>query len=95
MGFGLSGGVIRVTEESKLPKPKEPGVANARYEYYKKGVLDKVRYTDASGKPTWDKHYTDHGNSKLHPEVPHYQKWSDGRLQTKKTPVEQVPEYIR
>jgi len=95
MGFGYSGGIYKVTEEKGLPIPKEPGQPNARYDFYKNGVLEKSRFTDINGRPTWDIHHNDHGNSKLHPDAPHYQKWVDGVLQKEKTPVEQVPEHIR
>lgn len=41
----------------------------------KDGNLEKERYYDENGHATIDIDYTDHGNPKLHPKVPHIHKW--------------------
>lgn len=42
---------------------------------YKNRKLKIRRYYGKSGEVDVDIHYTDHGNSKKHPKVPHRHKW--------------------
>lgn len=75
MGFGYSGGTFIVTDEHSLPTMKNPGVPNAVYKYYKDGVHKSSRITNVSGVPTKSIHYTNHGNPKIHPQIPHSHNW--------------------
>lgn len=45
----------------------------------KNGAYYQERYFDEEGKPYLDIDYTDHGNPKRHPKVPHEHKWVDGK----------------
>ena len=40
-----------------------------------KGNLEKERYYDSNGYALIDIDYTNHGNAKLHPQVPHKHRW--------------------
>lgn len=47
------------------------GVPNSVYQSFKNGKLEKERYMNEKGEVYLDIHYTNHGNSKRHPYVPH------------------------
>ncbi|MCD2349063.1 hypothetical protein LQK79_20625, partial [Clostridium guangxiense] len=44
-------------------------------EYDKNGNLTKERWYGEDGRVVKDRHYTNHGNPKLHPKVPHDHDW--------------------
>lgn len=74
-GRGLgSGGVFKGTT-----KPDTTGVPNSKYKYYKNGKKIQERWFDKDGKVIKDRDYTNHGNSKLHPKVPHDHDWINGK----------------
>ncbi len=66
----FSGGTIRTT--SNLSKM---GTPNSRAIQYKNGKKYKERFYGDDGRAIKDIHYTDHGNPKQHPNVPHTQRW--------------------
>lgn len=39
------------------------------------GKFEKERYYDENGNPVIDIDYTDHGNAKKHPKIPHKHRW--------------------
>ncbi len=49
----------------------ERGDANSLVQNYRKGRLSTERYFDENGSPYLDIDYSDHGNPKMHPIVPH------------------------
>ena len=51
-----------------IPKTAEP---NSVHISIKQGKLQFERYFDSEGNPYLDIDYTDHGNPKMHPVVPH------------------------
>lgn len=51
-----------------LPQSSKP---NSVIQNYKDGKLISERYYDENGKPYLDIDYTNHGNPKTHPHVPH------------------------
>jgi len=53
--------------------PKE-GTANSVTKSYKDGKLDQERYYGDDGKSYLDIDYSNHGNPKMHPNVPHQHK---------------------
>lgn len=82
MGFGISGGIIKVTSRKDMPqRPSEPKDPNSRYDFYRNGQLEASTWTDANGIPIKSTHYTNHGNAKTHPQVPHSHDWGwvDGK----------------
>lgn len=60
-----------------MQQESEPYSSNDNYD--KDGKLKERRYFDKNGKPDMDIHYTDHGNPKKHPKVPHRHDWKNGR----------------
>lgn len=72
---GYSGGIENVTNVKDLPTMRNPGKPNTEYRYYQNGKLKSVRITNANGVPVKSIHYTDHGNPKIHPQVPHTHDW--------------------
>ncbi|MEG2688825.1 MAG: hypothetical protein RSA24_06615, partial [Clostridia bacterium] len=70
-----SGGIVIVTREIDLPTYNNPGNPNTIYKYFKNGFHKSSRITDTNGFPVKSVHYTNHGNSKLHPQVPHTHNW--------------------
>lgn len=46
-------------------------VLNSVVKNYKDGSVNSERYFDDEGKPYLDIDYSDHGNPKMHPYVPH------------------------
>lgn len=57
-----------VADEHNLPTS---GTPDSVTQNYKDGELHSERYYGPDGKPYLDIDYTDHGNSKMHPNVPH------------------------
>ncbi|WP_296954508.1 hypothetical protein [uncultured Dialister sp.] len=59
------------------------GIPNSVLRITKNDSLTQERYYGEDGKPYLDIDYTNHGNAKLHPNVPHEHKWiknEDGTL---------------
>ena len=67
-GLGRAGG----GGATSLPLRSKP---NSRQSLYKNGKLEQERYYDENGRATEDVDYSDHGNPKRHPQVPHKHKW--------------------
>ena len=63
--------VSNVNEKHSLPSTYEK---NSVIRNYKNGVLNSERYYDNNGIAYLDIDYTDHGNPKMHPYVPHEHK---------------------
>ncbi|MGE8207834.1 hypothetical protein ACQKP0_25550 [Heyndrickxia sp. NPDC080065] len=51
------------------------GPPNSVFDNYKDGKLDSRRYYGPTGKPRLDIDFSDHGNPKNHPVVPHAHDW--------------------
>jgi len=68
---------IKTKKHSVYHKGKLPttGKKYSSKDLYKDGKLNTRRYYGKSGKPDIDIHYTNHGNPKKHPKVPHRHKW--------------------
>ncbi len=60
--------LISLENIKKLPMIASPNSVSLKY---KNGKLLSERYYDANGKAYLDIDYTNHGNSKTHPNVPH------------------------
>ena len=71
---------ITITQEHSVPETSEPN--SVRIKYDKKGNKLSERYYDKDGRAYLDIDYTDHGNSKSHPIVPHQHtiRWDDGKM---------------
>lgn len=67
-GLGRAGG----GGGTALPLKSKP---NTRQSLYKSGKLEQERYYDEAGRASEDIDYSDHGNPKRHPQVPHKHKW--------------------
>lgn len=54
---------------------------------FKDGKIHNERYYGSDGKPYLDIDYTDHGNPKMHPHVPHQHEitFEDGKMKRKKS----------
>jgi len=50
------------------------GTPNSVTQNYRGGKIHSERYYDKNGQPYLDIDYTDHGNKKTHPKVPHQHK---------------------
>ena len=70
---------VSTSTSHSLPKTSEP---NSVEIVYKNGKKTTERYYDGKGKAYLDIDYTDHGNPKMHPKVPHQHKivWKDGKF---------------
>lgn len=68
---------IKTKKHSVYHKGKLPttGKKYTSKDLYKDGKLNTRRYYGKNGKADLDIHYTNHGNTKLHPKVPHRHKW--------------------
>ncbi|WP_336663426.1 hypothetical protein [Kurthia gibsonii] len=68
---------IKTKKHSAYHKGKLPttGQKYSSKDLYKDGKLNTRRYYGKSGKADIDIHYTNHGNPKKHPKVPHRHKW--------------------
>lgn len=60
--------IVQVYNARSMP---ECGDANSVVKNYKNGSLSTERYFDEKGKPYLDIDYSNHGNPKMHPIVPH------------------------
>lgn len=67
----FSGGTFKTTDHSLT----RTGTPNSRVLQYKKGNLYMERRYGADGWVDLDIDYTDHGNPKEHPKVPHKHPW--------------------
>ena len=65
-------GAIGQASTAELPYK---GIPNSHEEQYKDGKLFKERWYGPDGLPQKDRHHTDHGNPKHHPNVPHDHDW--------------------
>lgn len=70
-GSNSVGTVDSANTTSDLHSVPQHGTPNSVSKNYKNGKLDSERYYDANGDAYLDIDYTNHGNSKLHPDVPH------------------------
>lgn len=73
-GGGSAGGQSSSNPEptNKLPTKSKP---NSKKTLYHNGKKIRDRYYDKNGRAQKDIDYTDHGNPKEHPQVPHEHKW--------------------
>ena len=70
-GSSSAGKVASVTKTNDLHSVPSHGVPDSVSKNYKNGKLDSERYYDKNGDAYLDIDYTNHGNSKMHPDVPH------------------------
>jgi hypothetical protein len=73
-------GVVTGTFDLNVPdgeQPKVPteGTPNSVTIVRKNGKIIQERYYDGNGQAALDIDYTDHGNPKTHPVVPHQHRW--------------------
>src|SRR5699024_10730758 len=59
-----------------VQKPPFLGELNSVYDFFKDGKLEQRRYYGSTGKPRLDIDYSNHGNPKQHPVVPHAHTWN-------------------
>ena len=71
-GMGSAGNNGGGKKSKFLPKTGKP---NSKRSLYKNGKLVQERHYDKQGRAEKDIDYSDHGNPKNHPEVPHEHKW--------------------
>lgn len=71
--------VTTVSNSHSMPQTSTP---NSVTKNYKDGKISTERYYGSDGKPYLDIDYSDHGNAKMHPDVPHEHKitFRDGKL---------------
>lgn len=86
-GSSCVGKVDSVTTVSNSHSMPQSGTPNSVTKNYKDGKLSTERYYGSDGKPYLDIDYSNHGNSKMHPYVPHEHKitFKDGKMQREKT----------
>ena len=86
-GSSNVGKVDSVTTLANAHSMPESGAPNSVIKNYKDGELSSERYYGNDGKPYLDIDYTDHGNAKMHPYVPHEHKITitDGKMKRQKT----------
>ena len=84
---GSVGEVDSVTTVSDLHSMPQSGTPNSVIRNYRDGKLSTERYYGSDGKPYLDIDYTNHGNAKMHPYVPHEHKilFKDGKMYRKKS----------
>lgn len=70
------GGPAIGTPRRSLPTKGKP---NSKQVRYKDGKKVQERYYDKNGDPDYDIDYTNHGNPKEHPNVPHKHNWKNGK----------------
>ena len=65
----------------------QTGTPNSATKNYKDGKLSTERYYGSDGKPYLDIDYSNHGNAKMHPHVPHEHKitFKDGKMNRAKS----------
>lgn len=61
--------------DNKHKKVPDTGIPNSVTIIKKNGITETERYYDDNGNPELDIDYTNHGNSKTHPVVPHEHPW--------------------
>ncbi len=74
---------VNTVKKTNLHSVPITGTSNSVTRNYKNGVLDSERYYGNDGKAYLDIDYSDHGNPKTHPTVPHeHDIWfdSDGKM---------------
>ena len=64
---------INTTTSHNIPITGQPDSVTQKLD--KEGNVEKERYYDKNGNPTIDVDYTNHGNPKRHPKVPHIHHW--------------------
>ena len=86
-GSSSVGQVDSVTTVSNSHSLPQKGTPNSVMRNYKNGKLSTERYYDSDGKPYLDIDYSDHGNAKMHPHVPHEHKitFKDGKMKRAKS----------
>ena len=71
--------------------PPTKGVPNSATRIYKDGKIIRERYYDENGDVYLDIDYTDHGNPKTHPTVPHQHRWKkDDKGILRRQPWEEI-----
>ena len=60
--------IVRLYDTHSIPRTGEP---NSVVQNYNEGTLTTERYFNSDGNPYLDIDYTNHGNPKMHPIVPH------------------------
>lgn len=71
-------GIVKHKNEIEIDKHisiPTKGIPNSVTIIRKNGKIISERYYDSNGNPELDIDYTNHGNSKTHPEVPHEHVW--------------------
>lgn len=84
VGIVQSENITEIDKEHKKVPTK--GVPNSVTIIKRNGKTETERYYDSNGDPYLDIDYTDHGNSRTHPTVPHQHKWEkgeDGKIRRK------------
>lgn len=66
--------VDSISKTDNVHTKPQKGSPNSVLQNYKNGKLDSERYYDSDGNPYLDIDYSDHGNPKMHPDVPHQHK---------------------
>lgn len=66
--------IINISNNEHINIPYK-GLPNSVTIIRKNGIVQQERYYDENGLPYWDIDYTDHGNPKQHPVVPHEHHW--------------------
>lgn len=64
------------SSSNSLPVKSKPNSKSVRYS---NGEKIQERYYDENGEAKMDVDYTNHGNPKRHPKVPHRHRWINGR----------------
>lgn len=76
MGCSSKGRHTTITATKKVRSlPAKVSKAYSSRDLRKNGKLDTRRYYGKNGKAQVDIHYSNHGNSKAHPKVPHRHDW--------------------
>ena len=75
VGIVNSKNEINIKKEENYSIPIK-GVPNSVTIIRKNGIVHQERYYDKDGNPHLDIDYSDHGNPKKHPVVPHEHKWT-------------------
>ena len=86
-GSSSVGQVDSVTTVSNSHSIPQTGTPNSVTKNYKDGKLSTERYYGSDGKPYLDIDYSNHGNAKMHPHVPHEHKitFKDGKMNRAKS----------
>lgn len=86
-GSSSVGRVDSVQTISNAHSKPDSSTPNSVTKSYKNGKLDSERYFGSDGKPYLDIDYSDHGNAKTHPDVPHQHTitFENGKMKRDKT----------